>query len=173
MEKIKIRINNPNKKKIANTSVEISMTQTNNIIIQHTSIILLQTNNNKLTHHTSIKETERTSINNKEHKVILPNILMAKEIPNNNSRYSHHPSNKKRNRTINKKEIKLNSRPAPKKSSTTLYIGRTLPDNKLLISRLAPKKDRPKKLNCSDTQELWNRHTIRSSTYSTSFSFKT
>ena len=145
MEKIKIRINNPNKKNIANTSVEISMTQTNNIIIQHTSIILLQTNNNKLTHPTSIKETKRTSINNKEHKVILPNILMAKEIPNNNSRYSDHPPNKTRNRKIDKKEIKVNSRTAPKKSSTTVYIRRTLPDNEILISGAAHQEGRTKK----------------------------
>ena len=63
-------------------------------MIQQTSIILLQTNNNKLTHPTSIKELEKTSINNKDHKAILPNIHTAKEISNINSRYSYHPSKK-------------------------------------------------------------------------------
>ena len=73
-------------------------------ILQQISIILLQTNNNKLTHPTSIKELEKMLLNNTDHKVILPNIPTAKEIPNNNSRYSHQPSNKKRNRKIDKKK---------------------------------------------------------------------
>ena len=41
------------------TNVEINMTQTNNKILQQTSTILLQTNNNRLTHPTSIKELEK------------------------------------------------------------------------------------------------------------------
>ena len=35
------------------------MTQTNNKILQQTSAILLQTNNNRLTHPTRIKELEK------------------------------------------------------------------------------------------------------------------
>ena len=75
-------------------NVEISMTQTNNTIIQQTSIILLQTNNNKLKYPTSIKEIERILITNKERKKILQDMTTAKTIPNNNSRYSNHPSKK-------------------------------------------------------------------------------
>ena len=90
------------------------MTQTNNTIIQQTSIILLQTNNNKLKYPTSIKEIERILITNKERKKILQDMTTAKTIPNNNSRYSNHPSKKKCNRKIDKKEITIKFRPAPK-----------------------------------------------------------
>ena len=130
------------------------MKQPNNTILQQTSIILIQTNNNNLTHPTTIKELEKTSLTNNNHKEILPNIPTAKKIPNNNSRYSHHPSNKIRNRKIDKKEIKVNSRTVPKKSSTTAYIRRTLPDNVILISGAAPQEGQTKKINCSDAQEL-------------------
>ena len=112
------------------------MKQSNNTILQHTSIILIQTDNNSLKHPTK-KGTRTTSLTNNNYKEILPNILTLKEIPNNNSRYSHHPSNKIRNRKIDKKEITIKFRPAPKKSSTKVYIRRTLPDNEILISGAA------------------------------------
>ena len=47
---------------------------------------------------------------------------------------------------IGKKEIKVNSRTAPKKSSTNAYIRRTLPDNEILIIGVAPQEGHPHKI---------------------------
>ena len=71
------------------------MTQTNNTIIQQTSIILIQSNNNKLKHPTSIKEIERTSINNKEHKAILQDIPTAKKIQKHNNKLENNQNQTK------------------------------------------------------------------------------
>ena len=120
------------------------MKQSNNTILQHTSIILIQTDNNSLKHPTK-KGTRTTSLTNNNYKEILPNILTLKEIPNNNSRYSYHPSNKIRNRKIDKKEIKVNSRMALKKSSTKVDMRRTLPDNEILINEAVPQEGQTQK----------------------------
>ena len=45
------------------TNVEISVKQPNNTILNQNSIILIQTNNNNLTHPTRIKELEKNVIN--------------------------------------------------------------------------------------------------------------
>ena len=135
------------------TNVAISMKQPNNTILQQTGITLIQTNTNNLTHPTKIKELEKKSLTNKNNKEILPNVPTATEIPNNDRRYSNHPSNKTRKRKIGKKEIKENSRTVSKKSNKTTYTRRTFPDNEILINGVAPKKDRLKKLKYSEGQE--------------------
>ena len=135
------------------TNVAISMKQPNNAILQQTGIILIQTNTNNLTHPTKINELEKKSLTNNNNKEILPNVPTATEIPNNDRRYSNHPSNKTRKRKIGKKEIKENSRTVSKKSNKTTYTRRTFPDNEILINGVAPKKDIPKKLKCSEWQE--------------------
>ena len=84
-----------------------------------------------------------TNNNNKER---LPNIPTAKEIPNNDSRYSNHPSNKTRKRKIDKKEIKENFRTAPQKSNITAYTRRAFPDNEILISGVAPQEGQTQKI---------------------------
>ena len=117
------------------------MKQPNNAILQQTGIILIQTNTNNLTHPTKINELEKKSLTNNNNKEILPNVPTATEIPNNDRRYSNHPSNKTRKSKIGKNEIKENSRTANKKSNKTAYTHRTVPDNEILISGVAPPQD--------------------------------
>ena len=130
-DKNKIGIKTPNetilrtvKRQIVTVHTTVNKTST---IPRHQKILIQMQQNQK-----------KKSLTNNNNKEILPKIPTAKEIPNNDSRYSNHPSNKTRKSKIGKNEIKENSRTANKKSNKTAYTHRTVPDNEILISGVAP-----------------------------------
>ena len=80
------------------------------------------------------------------------NIIFTEELPKANeiqkydSRYSNHPYYNIRKSKIGKTEIKENSRTANKKSNKRTYTRRTVPDNEISISGVAPQNGQTQKI---------------------------
>jgi len=91
-----------------------------------------------------VAEIEKKLLTNDNNKEIVPNIPKVNEIQKYDSRYSNHPYTNKRKSKIGKTDIKENSRTANKKSNKRTYTRRTVLDNEISISGVAPQDERPK-----------------------------